>query len=163
MTDHAGRRQADLERDELIYRLRVVNRLTQTEIAKRVGLSQQTVSEILARISANLPAPDIAAVRAESYAMLRHVQRGALELAEVQGAPVTAGKDGFVLYDPTVTLEDGTHPVVRDYSGRNVALRLAIEADKEIRKLMGADAATKVESTATVKYQLEGIDPEALR
>lgn len=147
----------DAERDDLIYRLRVVNRLPQSKIAERVGLSQQRVSQILERVTANLPVPNLAAVRDESYRMLRHVQEEALNLAEMQGAPVTAGKDGMVVYDPE------TGATVRDYAGRNVALRLAIEADKEIRKLMGADAASKVESTATVRYELAGIDPEALK
>jgi glucose/arabinose dehydrogenase len=160
VTDHEGAPQIlDDERDDLIYRLRVVNRWTMSKIAAdpRVNLSHQRVQQILERITANLPVPDIAAVRAESMRMLRHVQAEALNLAELQGAPVTAGKDGFTLYDP----ESGA--VVRDYAGRNVALKLAIEADKEIRKLMGADAASKVESTATVRYELASIDPEALK
>lgn len=149
-----GGMDEDPERDDLVYRLRVVNRLSQREIAERVGISQQRVSQLLARMEANLPPVDVGAIRAESLRLLRHAQREALILAEMQGAPVTAGKDGMIIYDPTVTLADGSHPVVREYSGRNAALKLAIEADKEIRKLTGADAASKVESTGTVRYEL---------
>jgi hypothetical protein len=79
-------------------------------------------------------------------------QRAALELAEMRGAPVTAGKDGDVVLDP----EDAT--VVRDYSLRLAALEQARKADVEIRKLHGLDAATKVDVTGAVRYEVAGVD-----
>jgi len=157
MTDHDGARRGLSDREREIYRLRVVNRLTEREIGERFGITQPRVSQILAEIRHLLPVPDLAAVRAEALALHEQVQRMALELAEMEGAPVTAGKDGTVVYDPD------TDTVVRDYAGRVNALRLALEADREIRKLLGADAATKVESTATIKYELEGINTDALK
>lgn len=152
----------DSERDELIYRLRVVDRLTFSEIGKRVGLSAQRAGEMYTRVAATIPPPDLAAVRAESYRLMRHVQQEALALAEREGAPVFVGKDGVVAREPGKPGEsDGE--IVRDYALRNVALKLAMEADKEIRKLMGADAASKVESTSTVKYSIEGVDLDGLK
>jgi len=158
MTDHDGARRGLSDREAEIYRLRVVNRLTEREIGERFGITQPRVSQILTEIRRLLPTPDLAAVRAEALALHEQVQRMALELAEMEGAPVTAGKDGVIVRDP----ENGD-AVVRDYAGRINALKLALEADREIRRLLGADAASKVESTATVKYELAGIDPEALK
>lgn len=156
MPGNADLPQGLTEREAEVYELTVVNRLSQLKIAERLGISQPRVSQILSEARAKLPAPDLAAIRAAALAMHERVQREALALAEMEGAPVTAGKDGTVVYDPITGL------VVRDYAGRVNALRLALAADQEIRKLMGADAASKVESTATVKYILEGIDPSDL-
>lgn len=152
MTDHAGVPQNDEDRDALIWRLRVVNRLTQSAIGERVGLSQERVGQILRRMRERLPAPDIEAIRAEALALHHRTQELALEIAEMSGAPVTAGKDGDVLYDP----EHGG--VVRDYAGRVAALKLALEADREIRKLLGADAASKTEVSGKVMYEIAGLD-----
>ena len=157
LTDHGGVAQDLPEQDEEIYRLRVVDRLTFSEIGKRYGITPQAVHQRFQRIAAGLPMPDIAAVRAESLTMLREIEREAIAVARMQGAPVTAGKDGGVVYDPE------TSQVVRDFAGRLQALKLAGWADAEARKLMGADAASKVESTAIVRYELVGIDPEALK
>ena len=102
--------------------------------------------------------PLAAAPTAEHESVLER----ALFLAEMEGAPATAGKDGEILYDPSVRDADGKPAMVRDYSGRIAALKLALEADRERRKLLGLDAASKIESTATVRYVLEGINPEDL-
>lgn len=163
LTDHGGVAQDLPEQDEEIYRLRVVDRLTFSEIGKRYGISPQAVHQRYQRIAASLPMPDIAAVRAESLTMLREIEREAIAVARMQGAPVTAGKDGGIVYDPEVKDENDNAVVVRDFAGRLQALKLAGWADAEARKLMGADAATKVESTATVKYEMVSIDPEALK
>lgn len=153
------RHEALTEREQRVYRLRVVNRLTVQAIADREDppISQQRVSQILAEVRRKLPPPDVAKLRAQSEALHEDIQRRAYELVELAGAPVTAGKDGTVVYDP----ESGE--VVRDYALRLAALKTALDADKELRKLHGLDAATKVESTATVRYEIAGLDPEQLR
>lgn len=157
MTNHEGIPQLLSEREAEIYRLRVVNRWTLQKIAAHFGISHQRVSQIFEEARKKLPPVDLEAIRRASLELHEDIQRRAYEIAELAGAPVTAGKDGSVVYDP----ESGV--AVRDYQGRVMALRLAMAADQEIRKLMGADAATKVESTATVKYVIEGVDPEALK
>lgn len=153
------RHEALTEREQRIYRLRVVNRLTVQAIADREDppISQQRVSQILAEVRRKLPPPDVAKLRAQSEALHEDIQRRAYELVELAGAPVTAGKDGTIVFDP----ESGE--VVRDYALRLAALKTALDADKELRKLHGLDAATKVESTATVRYEVAGLDPEQLR
>ncbi len=52
--------------------------------------------------------------------------------------------------------------IVRDYAGRLRALDMALKADDTMAKRLGLDAASKVESTATVKYEIVGVDPEDL-
>jgi DNA-binding CsgD family transcriptional regulator len=145
------------EREAEIYRLTVVNRLTQGAIGKQMGITQQAVSTHLAHARAKLPAPDLEAIRAEALALHEDVIRRSLELAELAGAPVTSGKDGDVVLDP----EDGA--VVRDYGGRINALRLALAADAERRKLMGVDAASKQEISGQIKYEIAGVDLDNLR
>jgi hypothetical protein len=62
-----------------------------------------------------------------------------------------------VVYDP----QSGA--VVRDYGGRINALRLALAADAERRKLMGVDAASKQEISGQIKYEIAGVDLDNLR
>jgi transcriptional regulator with XRE-family HTH domain len=150
VTNHAGKPQLS-EREAEVYRLAVVNRLTQTEIAARLEIGQQRVSQILADARAKLPPVDLEAIRRESLELHWRTQRFALELAEMRGAPVTAGKDGDIVHD-----DDGS--MVRDYSLRLAALEQARKADVEIRKLHGLDAATKVDVTGAVRYEVAGVD-----
>lgn len=144
------------DREAEMWRLRSVNRWTMQKIGDHFGLSSQRVSVILADVREKMPPIDVAGVRQQALDFYDDMQRRLMELVELNGAPVTAGKDGEVVYDP----ESGA--AVRDFSGRINALRAALDADKERRKLLGADAATKVESTATVRYEIAGVDPEAL-
>lgn len=142
--------------EEEVYRLTVVNRLRQTVVAARLGVTQQAVSDALIRARAKLPALDYEAMRRESLKLHQDIQRRAYELAEMAGAPVYVGKDGALAYD-----EHGV--VVRDYGGRVAALKLAADSDKEIRKLHGLDAAAKAEISGTVRYEIAGLpDTDAL-
>ncbi len=140
-----------------MWELWAVKRWSQARIGEKFGVSVQRVSQILAEFRAGLPEIDRAAMIRQSLELQADVVRRAYELVEMEGAPVTAGKDGEVVRDPE------TDQVVRDYSGRLAALKLALAADAELRKLMGTDSATKVESTATVRYEIEGLDPNALK
>lgn len=155
MTDHAGSAQNLTEQEAEVYRLTVVSRLAQRVIGERLGISQQQVSEILSRARAKLPPVDLDAIRRESLELHWETQRIALELAGKEGAPVTSGKDGDIVYDT-----DGT--VVRDYGLRLAALETARKADVEIRKLHGLDAATKTEVSGSVRYEVAGVDVSKL-
>lgn len=161
MTDHEGIAQGLTEREAEIYRLTVVNRLSQREIAKLFTergelISQPRVSQILADARRKLPPPDLSAIRDEALELHLDVIRRAYALAEMDGAPVTAGKDGDIVLDPE------TGKPVRDYAARMAALGLALKADVERRKLLGLDAASKTEVTGSVRYEVVGVDPTDL-
>lgn len=138
-----------------VYRLSVVNRLNCRQIGDRLGVTQQAANETLNRAKSKLPPVDLDAVRQESMALHRRTQQLALELAEMPGAPVTAGKDGEKVYD-----DEGN--LVRDYSLRLAALETARKSDVEMRKLHGLDAASKTEISGTVNYTVAGVDITAL-
>lgn len=140
------------EREAEIYRLTVVNQLTQSKIAERFGISQSAVSQILSNARAKLPPVDLDAIRRQSLELHLDTMRAALELAEMPGAPVTAGKDGDLVLDPS------SGEYVRDYSLRLAARETARKADAEIRKLYGLDAATKTEVSGSVRYEVAGVD-----
>jgi hypothetical protein len=149
--------EALTETERTVYRLSVVNRLNQREIGERLGVTQQAVSDVLIRARAKLPPVDYEAMRRQSLELHEEIQRQALALAEREGAPVTAGKDGDLVLDPST----GEH--VRDYSLRLAALETARKADVEIRKLLGLDAATKTEVSGSVRYEVAGVDLDALK
>lgn len=130
-----------------------VKRWTQAAIAEKFEISPQRVSQIIARVREDMPPIDRAEMVRESMELYQANIRALRELAEMEGAPVTAGKDGDLVLDPTT----GEH--VRDYSLRTAALKQIADTDAQIRKLMGLDAAQKVESTATVRHEIVGVDP----
>lgn len=161
MVDHEGVAQREAELEAEVYRLSVVNRLSQRIIGERVGISQQRVSQILARVRESMPPPDLEAMRRHSLELHMQTQRMALELAEMKAAPVTAGKDGAIVQeiDPVT----GQVETVRDYSLRLAALETARKADLEIRKLHGLDAAAKMEVSGSVRYEVAGVDVDQLK
>ncbi|HEY6924939.1 MAG TPA: hypothetical protein VI653_15800 [Steroidobacteraceae bacterium] len=156
MVNHEGNAQYLTEVEADVYRLTVVNRLSQRVIGERLGISQQQVSVMLAKAREKLPPVDLEAIRRESLELHYDTKRRALELAERLGAPVTAGKDGDLVLDPQ------TNEYVRDYSLRLAALDTARKADIEIRKLLGADSATKIETSGTIRYEVASVDLDAL-
>lgn len=145
------------ERETRIWQRYRIEGVSQRVIAEEEGISQPRVSQILMKARGLMPRQDLTEVRNRVLAVHQEVIERALSLAEMQGAPVTAGKDGDVVYDP----EGGG--VVRDYAGNIAAYRLALDAMKQLRAVEGMDAATKTETSATVRYVVEGVDTEALK
>src|SRR3954470_17627092 len=127
---------------------------TQYQIADMLGLDHSTVSDDL-RIHADSMTP-----QSRETAVQRHEETIAWavdqlrELARMDGAPVTAGKDGTVVRDPErIDPATGRHAVVRDYTGRFTAIReLRGYLDREA-KLLGLNAADKVEVSGAVTVE----------
>lgn len=113
--------------------------VTQEELARREGLSQSRVSQIIAQVRDSIPEEDRELEVQRSLEMLRELRAGALEVYRMRAAPVTAGKDGDLVVDP----EDGTY--VRDHTGRLRALETALKVDARIAALLGLDAAQKLD------------------
>ncbi len=156
MADNTDVPRGQPERNAEIYRLAVVECWTHARIAEHHGISRERVTQILAAVRKQLPPPDLEEIRQQALAVMEDVQRRAYELATQEGAPVAVGKDGTILHDPE------TGAVVRDYGARIAALRLVLDTDEKRRRLMGADAAKKVESTAQIRYVLEGVNTDDL-
>lgn len=150
-------------RNGAIARAYFVSGKTQSEIALDFGITRERVSQLLTEARKEIPDIDKAAYLTASLETLQYVQQVAAELIEREGAPVTAGKDGDIVYDPKVLDEHGDPVVVRDYTGRVLAAQLLLKASEQQAKRLGLDAATKIESTATVRYEIAGVDPDDLR
>lgn len=144
------------ERDADIYRHYAVMRWSQRKIANKFGINQQRVSAIIAKTRALSPPSELAEARRDSIELYNDIITEMRALADLVGAPVTAGKDGDIVCDP------GTGEPVRDYALRIGALKLASQAEAELRKLRGLDSATRIESTSVVKYIVEGVDTSKL-
>lgn len=144
-------------RDLDIYRRNTLYGWTQERIAAEYGLSRSAIANIIARVGkAQAEHIDRAEMIAKSIELADEVRVRALTLADKEGAPVTAGKDGDVVRDPA------TGEVVRDYSLAVKSLDLALKADEQLARRMGLNAPTETNVTGTVRYQLEGVDPEDL-
>lgn len=147
----------ETERNRWIYEQHVLSYRTQQDIADELGLVQSTVAEIIAREKAKRPQLSVDEYRQRTIAMLEHIHGKTMELAEMEGAPVTSGKDGLIVHD-----EDGS--VVRDYSLRLAALKEARAAGDAIAKRLGLDAParTQVEHSGNVRYEIGGLDADDL-
>lgn len=143
-------------RNEKIFEAWSIWSKTNRQIAEEFGISQQRVSQIIRKWRDDHPVvrDELAS---QSITMLNELRRRQFALAEQikAGAPVAVGKDGNKLYE-----DDGT--AVRDYSGYLKALAEVRLTDAQIAKRMGLDAPDRLETTATVRYQVEGIEPGAL-
>lgn len=117
--------------------------MTQEALAKREGLSQARISQIISQVRDSIPDEDRELEVQRSLEMLRELRAGALEVWRMVAAPVTVGKDGDLLRDPE------TDQWVRDHTGRLRALETAVKVDLRISQLLGLDAAVKMDHTVT--------------
>ncbi len=140
------------EQEREVYHLSSVWRMNQYQIAEKLGISQQRVSVVLRSARSKMPPVDLTELRRSVIDAHDHMVQEFMKLAAREGAPVTAGKDGGVVYDPE------TGEVVRDYGLRMSSLAEIRRTLAELRKLEGLDAATKVEAQATVRYVVEGVE-----
>lgn len=116
----------------------------QTVIADALGISQQRVSQVLKEIRDETNSRTRESIQAGIAERLDQYRASMAELAEMEGAPVTAGKDGAVVHDPETEL------VVRDYSARINATRTMLDIESRLAKLYGADEPTRTKTDVTV-------------
>jgi transcriptional regulator with XRE-family HTH domain len=136
-----GRREVRRARDERLWELRLQG-LSQSEIARRVGISQVTVSRTLKRLNQHMLdqiTASIAARKAEQVAQLDHVVSEAMqawerskEAAKMVQKEVHASVDGQG--EETITTSR-----VHDQDGDPRYLRAAMDAMAEIRKVLEMD------------------------
>lgn len=108
-------------------------------LAEKHGISKPRVFEIIQQVRNDVPQENRLEVIREQIDWLRETRRSIMELWDRDGAPVTAGKDGDLVVDPE------TGAVVRDHTGRLNAAKVALQFAEREAKLLGLDAAQKVE------------------
>ena len=119
---------------------------TNEALAAEYGISNQRVSQILAKIRQDMPAEDRADLVRREVDLLDRLRREVLELWDAPPKP--AYSNGRMMVD-----EDGLP--IPDHSARLAAVDRAVRLHERLSKLVGLDAAQKTE--ATVK-----VDPEDL-
>jgi hypothetical protein len=130
-------------RNGLIWRQCIIDGRTQESVAQEHGVTQQRISEIIAQVRATLPEQNRQEMVQDTLEVLAELHRTAMDLVRMAGAPVTAGKDGSVVYDPE------TNEVVRDYSLRLNALKGALSVSESMRRLVGLDAVKGLDVNVT--------------
>lgn len=132
---------------------------TQAAIARDAGVDQSTVSRAIDRVRAVIPESDKEELVRRSVDMLLELQAGALDVWRLAPAPMVAGKDGDYVLDPE------TQEYVRDHSGRLAALKAAVGVNESVRRLMGLDAAQKLDMAVATgeARQAERLAEEAAR
>lgn len=127
------------ERDWSIWR-KWTRGKSQTDLAREYGIGQQRVSQIVQRVRESIPQETRDDLVRRELAMWNDLRAEILE--EIYGAaptPVTAGKDGAPVVDPE------TGRFVRDHSGRLAGAKMALNISESLRRMVGADAAQKVD------------------
>lgn len=151
MVDNASSAARRLEgRDGQIAYDYYVRGMSQMAIGEKYGIVHQRVSQVLAEIRADIDAKTREDHRAEIAQRTEQYRRVMADLLEREGAPVTAGKDGQVVYDPETTGPDGKPTVVRDYGLRVNAMRELRALDERLAKLYGTDAPTRSIADLTI-------------
>lgn len=113
---------------------------TQEAIAAEYGITQGRVSQILSAVRASLPVEDRADLVRREVDLLDRLRTEALELWAAD--PIPAYSNG-----KPIELPDGT--VAQDHTGRLAGLKAAVDLHTRLAKMLGLDAATKVEATVT--------------
>jgi hypothetical protein len=154
---------AKTERNAEIIRLYFTQGWSQQRVADHFGLARETVKDIIASWRAKQGPVDKQEEIERAASLLDEMIVMAMELAAMEGAPVTAGKDGLVVVDPEQKNPEGGPMYVRDYSGRISAINTIKGLLERKAKLLGLDSATKVEQSGQVTYVLPGVAPETLQ
>lgn len=122
-----------------------LNGATQDAIAARYDLSQARVSQILADVRTSIPEPVIADIR----------QAEADRIAALYEETLTIMR----AHHPVISLQRGeVIPGVEDAGPKLAAINTALKIHERVAKTYGLDAATKMETSAQVKFTYEGVD-----
>lgn len=112
----------------------------QVALSAEYQISQQRVSQIVRTVRDSIPQETRDELVRRELDLWNALRAEVLE--EIYGAkpaPVTAGKDGDLVRDPE------TQEIVRDHGGRLAGLKMALNISESLRRMLGADAAQKVD------------------
>ena len=142
------------DRNERWYR-EYIKGTTLRAIAEREGMHPSTVHAAIKQVRDSTPEDSRDQVIKDAIEAYHLIQAEAFRIAEMLPAPVVVGKDGNILTDPD------TGAIVRDYSGRLRAYETAMKTIEAQRKVLGLDAAVRVEQTITDQAAAEKAAEEA--
>lgn len=129
----------------------------QVDIAREYGITQQAVSQAIARHRATIPEEAKEEIVRREIDFLTSLRDEVLSLWHgTNGVPVTAGKDGDIVHDPE------TGEVVRDHTGRLTAVRTALQVSERLARVTGIDAALRVDLGAAEESAAQQAAAEAL-
>lgn len=127
-------RNRTADRDYDIWQ-RYTDGQTQEQIADDYGLTQATVSRIIASVRDDVPIEERRARQRRQLADLDHMRRQALELVDAD--PIPAFSQGRPIF-----MADGT--AAEDHTGRVRAMDLVVKLQEREAKGLGLDAATRI-------------------
>lgn len=126
-----------------------LNGSTQDAIGQQYGLSQSRVSLILAEVRASIPAVVIDDIRAAEADRISALYAETMAIMRA--------------HHPMVSIQRGEIiPGVEDAGPRLAAIGLALKIHERVAKTYGTDAATKVETSGNVRYEVVGVDTDKL-
>jgi hypothetical protein len=134
------------KRDAEIVR-RKVNGETLAEIGAAVGLHKSSVWQIIRDAMVAEMTPHVQSLRDKELARFEYLR------AEVQGV---IDRRHAVLHQGVDTGFDDDGPLL-------AAVRLDKELSESMRRMMGVDMPVRVDATSSVRFELVGVDMDALR
>lgn len=147
----------NVDNDYAIWHQYAIQRLSPTDIGRKLGMTQQQVMPVIRRIASAMEAEERELARKRSADFYNELIRRAYEVANLRAAPVAVGKDGEILRDP-----ENDDEIVRDYTVQLNALKLAGSLEAENRKLLGLDEPTRAITSSEVKYTIQGVSTDEL-
>jgi len=146
------------ERDSDMWQMRI-NGVTQSEIAKRLGITQQAVSKALRRAFSRREATSVAEYRAVELDKLDRLERAAL-VVMARRHYVVSGGEIVMIHD-----EDAGRDVpLLDDGPTLAAIKVLTGLSRRYAALLGLDAPAKVEvNDIKVNYTIDGVNMETLQ
>lgn len=133
---------------------------TMPQIANLYSLDVSTISDDLKLYREALPELDRQQMIQRHHDTLADITRRLDEISRMPAPPVTAGKDGDIVRDPTdVDPLTGKGRIVRDYGGQATALAQIRATLAQEAKLAGLNAADKLEVSGNVTIA-DSVDAE---
>ena len=114
--------------------------MTQDAIAEKYGITRGRVSQVMTEVRSSLPEADVKALVLRELGMAEDIRSRALFIADLGPTPA---------YSNGKRMEDDNGDAVQDYSTVLSALDRVMKAGERVSKLLGLDAAQKVEATVT--------------
>lgn len=123
------------------------------ELAERYGVTVQAVSHALKTYRERMPEESKEDMRKDLTEFYREQMYRMMTIAEK--GPIPAYSNGRPIIDEN-------DEMVQDYSGVAKSVDLAIKISGELRKMLGLDDATKIDTSGKIVHEIVGFTPEQI-